>query len=116
MYLAATARRDRLRGSPAGTKGILCEKPLALTLGEIEQMADVCRATGTKLACGHQYRFHPVFIEAADCIRRGRLGTVTNVRGVIRGSIANNGPHLIDTLRFVLGDPLRCPGKVSMQA
>jgi len=90
----------------AGVKGILCEKPLALTLAEIEQMADACRAAGTKLACGHQYRFHPVFIEAAECVRSGKLGKVTKARGVIRGSISNNGPHLIDTLRFILGDPL----------
>ncbi|MGO9115865.1 MAG: DegT/DnrJ/EryC1/StrS family aminotransferase [Thermoguttaceae bacterium] len=89
----------------AGVKGILCEKPLALSLAEIEQMADACRASGTKLACGHQYRFHPVFIEAADYLRSGKLGQVSKARGVIRGSIANNGPHLIDTLRFVLGDP-----------
>jgi dTDP-4-amino-4,6-dideoxygalactose transaminase/predicted dehydrogenase len=89
----------------AGVKGILCEKPLALSMGEIDRMVEVCRASGSKLACGHQYRFHPVFVQAAVCVKSGRLGRVTAARGVIRGSIANNGPHLIDTLCFILGDP-----------
>jgi dTDP-4-amino-4,6-dideoxygalactose transaminase/predicted dehydrogenase len=89
----------------AEVKGILCEKPIALQLVEIEEMLGVCRSTGTKLACGHQYRFHPVFLRLSEAIRRGQPGSVCKVAGAIRGSLANNGPHLIDTIRFVLGDP-----------
>jgi dTDP-4-amino-4,6-dideoxygalactose transaminase/predicted dehydrogenase len=89
----------------AGVRGILCEKPIALNLAEIEEMLDVCRDHGVKLGCGHQYRFHPVFMNAAQRIAANDLGKIHEVRGVIRGSVANNGPHLIDTARFLLADP-----------
>jgi perosamine synthetase len=89
----------------ASVKGILCEKPLALNLTEIEAMIENCRAQGVKLGCGHQYRFHPVYVEAARRIAAKDLGEIRAVRGVIRGSVSNNGPHLIDTARFLLSDP-----------
>ncbi len=89
----------------AGVKGILCEKPLALQLAEVERMGAAAAARGVKLAGGHQYRFHPNYVRAAEIIRSGKLGKVTRVRGNIKSTLANNGPHLIDTVRFLLGDP-----------
>ena len=88
----------------AGVKGILCEKPLALQMDHVEQMLRVCEEAGVKLACGHQNRFHPAFVAAAQAILSGQLGDIRNVSGAIRGSIANNGTHLIDTIRFLLSD------------
>ncbi len=89
----------------AGVRGILCEKPLALTLADVERMVSACREHGVKLAGGHQYRFHPRFTRAAELVRAGELGEITSAYGCIGSTIANNGPHLIDTVRFVLGDP-----------
>ena len=57
-----------------GVKGILCEKPLALRLSDIEAMAAECRRHGVKLACGHQYRFHPNFVPAARRSDRASSG------------------------------------------
>ncbi len=91
-----------------GVKGILCEKPMALEMREVEEMIDVCRRAGVRLAIGHQYRFHPYFIHAASRVAGGALGRLVEVRGNIKDSVANNGPHLLDTIRFVLGDrPVR---------
>lgn len=87
-----------------GVKAILCEKPIALRLDEIDRMLDECNARGVKLACGHQYRFHPLFQRASELIASGRLGNILRASGSIRGSLANNGPHLIDSIRFLLAD------------
>ena len=87
-----------------GVKGILCEKPMALRMSEVDAMNDACRAKGVKLAIGHQYRFHPYFVHAARVVAGGELGKLVEVRGNIKDSVANNGPHLIDTIRFLLGD------------
>jgi hypothetical protein len=46
----------------------------------------------------------PYFVHAAELVARGDLGRVVSARGNIKDSVANNGPHLLDTLRFVLGD------------
>ena len=89
----------------SGVRGILCEKPLALTQGEVDDMVEVCRAKGIKLAGGHQYRFHSCFMRAAEAVKSGRLGKIRSARGFIKSTLANNGPHLIDTALFVLGDP-----------
>jgi len=88
----------------AGVKGILCEKPLAMQIDEMEEMISACEEHNVKLAGGHQFRFHPNFIRAAEMISGGRLGKVSTVRATMSGALANRGPHLIDTVRFVLGD------------
>ena len=33
----------------AGVKGIFCEKPMALSLGECDQILNACAKSGTKL-------------------------------------------------------------------
>lgn len=87
-----------------GVRGILCEKPLALRMDDIHMMLDECRARDVKVACGHQYRFHPIFRRGAELVASGAIGNVLSATGLIRGTLANNGPHLIDTLRYLLGD------------
>lgn len=89
----------------SGTLGILCEKPVALNMQHIAKMRSHSKSTGTKLASGHQYRFHRNFIEACNLIHSGSLGRVKHVTGCIKGVLADNGPHLIDTARFLIGDP-----------
>jgi len=87
-----------------GVKAILCEKPLALRMDDMDEMIAICQKNGVKFAVGHQFRFHPNFMRAAEAIRAGRLGAVQTVRAAMSGSLANRGPHLIDTVRFLLGD------------
>ena len=105
----------------AGVRGILCEKPLALTLADNRRIVGGCQRSGTRLAGGHQYRFHPYFIAAAAAIAAGNIGAPRRVRGQIRGSLANNGPHLFDSVRFLLGDrdalraKCRCQGPVALE-
>jgi dTDP-4-amino-4,6-dideoxygalactose transaminase/predicted dehydrogenase len=89
----------------AGVRGIVCEKPLALRLDELDRMRAACEPRGVKLAGGHQYRFHRHFIRVAGLVRSGALGAIRSVRAEVKGSLANNGPHLVDTVRFLLGDP-----------
>ncbi|MBX9623569.1 MAG: DegT/DnrJ/EryC1/StrS family aminotransferase [Gemmataceae bacterium] len=93
------------RAAAAGAKGILCEKPMALRLADMDAMIAACQEHGVKLAVGHQYRFHPHFVWAAGVVRDNLLGELRGVRGHITSTLANNGPHLFDTVRFVLGDP-----------
>lgn len=96
----------------AGVKGILCEKPLALQMSEVDQMLAVCERAKIKLAVGHQNRFHPMFTTADELVQAGRIGKIREIRGEIASSLANNGPHLLDLIRFLLGDPraveIRC--------
>ena len=67
----------------AGVKGVMCEKPIALRMDEIEEMVAVCQSFGTKLAVGHQHRFGPVFRRAAKLLQSGKLGPIQRLEGVI---------------------------------
>jgi predicted dehydrogenase len=89
-------------------KAVLCEKPMALQMHEVEEMLRVSKHGGIRLGIGHQYRFHPCFRKASELIRSGSLGRILSMKGNIADSIANNGPHLVDAIRFLLDDkPVR---------
>ncbi|MCC6445390.1 MAG: DegT/DnrJ/EryC1/StrS family aminotransferase [Armatimonadetes bacterium] len=84
---------------------ILCEKPLALRMSEIDQIREAVDKKNLKFAVGHHYRFHPRYIRAAEIVKSGALGEIRSVTGHVVGSLFDNGPHLIDSVRFILGDP-----------
>ena len=92
----------------SGARGVLCEKPLTLRLDEAIAMKQYCEANQVKLAGAHQYRFSDPFKIIRQAIANGSLGKIQSIRGCIQSTVANNGPHLIDAIRFILGDrPLK---------
>lgn len=60
---------------------VLCEKPFALTLAEVDAMIDAARDNGRVLAEAFMYRHHPQTRIAAQLVRDGRLGDVALIRG-----------------------------------
>ena len=60
---------------------VLCEKPFALSLAEVDRMTAAARANGRVLAEAFMYRHHPQTKAAGDFIRAGRLGRVSLIRG-----------------------------------
>jgi len=52
----------------AAGKHVLCEKPLGVTLEEVEALAAAVRASGLKLQVGHMKRFDPGLQSARDFI------------------------------------------------
>ncbi len=62
-------------------KHVLCERPLASTLREAEEMANAARATNVLLMEACAYRFHPQIVWALEQIHAGLLGPVRLVRG-----------------------------------
>ncbi len=89
----------------AGVKGILCEKPMAPSLGEASAMIEVCAENGVKLAIGHQHRFDPSWVEARNLVAAGAIGRPTLATIHVSDGLLNNGTHYIDGIRFILGDP-----------
>lgn len=61
-------------------KHVLCEKPFALTLAEVDKMTAVAQETGFVLAEAFMYRHHPQMKLAGEMVRHGRLGEITLVR------------------------------------
>jgi predicted dehydrogenase len=68
-----------LKAAAAG-KHIVCEKPLARTVEQAEQMIAVCREAAVKLLVAHVVRFFPEYAQAKAIVDRGEIGRVGVVR------------------------------------
>jgi predicted dehydrogenase len=103
-------------------KHVLCEKPLALTLDEVDRMSDAARETGRVLAEAFMYRHHPQTKIVGDWVRAGRLGEVHYARGFFAfpldrpqdarwkpecggGSLWDVGVYPVSFSQFVMGGP-----------
>lgn len=85
-------------------KAILCEKPMADTLGHAEQMVTACQRNGVKLAVSHQRRFVPSYTLARDLIARGAIGTARTIQSFAADGLPNYSSHQADMYRYLLGD------------
>ena len=66
---------------------VLCEKPFALSLLEVDDMIAASQATGMVLAEAFMYRHHPQTKIVGEIVRSGKLGEITVVRGVFNFSM-----------------------------
>jgi len=69
-----------IRALEAG-KHVLCEKPLALALPEVDAMASAAKKNGRVLAEAFMYRSHPQTREVAQIVSSGGLGALKALRG-----------------------------------
>lgn len=68
-----------IKAAEAG-KHILCEKPLAVTVEELDRMAAAAAANNVTLVEAFMYLHHPQTIKAQEIIREGKLGKVQQVQ------------------------------------
>lgn len=118
MVIVATpplVRAGPVRASAsAGTKAIVVEKPLSLSVRETEDMIAACESAGSRLFVCHQLRFAPEFQQLAAAVARGEIGELRLLSGVCFGGLIDQGPHLFDTICWIAGD--RSPGWVMSQS
>lgn len=62
-------------------KHVWCEKPMALTLAEAEEMAEAARAAGVVTMVGYNYIHNPAFTHAARLVQAGAIGRPVQFRG-----------------------------------
>lgn len=85
-------------------KAILCEKPMADTIGHAEQMIVACHRNGVKLAVAHQRRFVPAYTLARNLIADGAIGDVQLIQSFAADGLPNYSSHQTDMYRYLLGD------------
>ena len=70
-------------------KHVLCEKPFAVSVEEVDRMVAASHETGGVLQEAFMYRHHPQTKLAEAWVREGRLGEITLVRGIFSFSMTN---------------------------
>jgi xylose dehydrogenase (NAD/NADP) len=84
-----------VRALEAG-KHVLCEKPLALSVEEVDRIADACRRTGKAAAEAFMYRHHPLTHAAQAVVAAGRLGVVKSYCGAFTFALTREGDVRLD--------------------
>lgn len=101
--------------SAADPSAVWCEKPLASSISDGEQMIDVCDETDTELVVNHTSRF----IDNVNELRRliqsdDMLGDIQSVMGLFRMELMRNSTHLLDTIVYLLdARPERLSGYIT---
>src|SRR3989338_3889240 len=105
-------------------KHVLVEKPAARTTEEIEPLLKKAESIGKKVKVGFNLRFHPAMMKAKEIIDSGEMGKMMFIRGRYGhggrigydkewradvkiaggGELLDQGIHLIDLSRWILGD------------
>ncbi|KXK39999.1 MAG: Glucose--fructose oxidoreductase precursor [Candidatus Hinthialibacteria bacterium OLB16] len=63
-------------------KHVLCEKTMAYTVGECDEMIQAAEKNGLVLAIGHQRHANPLYLQAQGWIDEGLLGDIYHIRSL----------------------------------
>jgi len=96
MVIAAAARQP---------KAIVCQKPMAVDLGEADAMLTACARNRVKLVIAYQRPHHATWLAARDLIRAGAIGAVRQVQMDDGGNLLNNNSHNIRLALFLMDEP-----------
>jgi predicted dehydrogenase len=125
------SHRDIALAALAAGKHVLCEKPLANSVAEAQEMADAAEraaARGVVAMVGFTYRRVPAIQLARSLVEQGRLGTIQHVRAQYlqdwladprapltwrldkekagSGALGDIGAHIIDLTQFITGQQI----------
>ena len=102
-------------------KHVLCEKPLAMTAADAQEMVDACREAGVVLMEAFMYRLHPSWVAVRDLVASGRIGelravdswfsyfnadpaNIRNIRAYGGGALYDIGCYCVNLSRMLFGD------------
>ncbi|WP_371018686.1 Gfo/Idh/MocA family protein [Pseudalkalibacillus sp. JSM 102089] len=111
-------------------KHVLCEKPMATSRADAEEMIEAARASGKKLMIAHNQRFVPSHAKARDILASGEIGKVYSFRTAFGhpgpegwsvdgkdswffekekafiGAMGDLGVHKTDLIRYLLNEEI----------
>lgn len=121
-----TTHADLAFAAIAAGKHVICEKPLATSVADAEELVRRAEQAGLAATVPFVYRYHPMVHEARARVARGDLGTLLTIHGAYlqdwllserdddwrvdtslggpSRAFADIGSHLVDLVEFVTGD------------
>jgi D-xylose 1-dehydrogenase (NADP+, D-xylono-1,5-lactone-forming) len=77
-------------------KYVLCEKPLALSVEDVDRIIDAVRRTGCAAAEAFMYRHHPLTHTVQEIVKSGRLGQLRSFKGAFTFPLTRDGDVRLD--------------------
>lgn len=77
-------------------KHVLCEKPLALSVEEVDAIQAAARRHGRVVAEAFMYRHHPQTLRVQELVKNGSLGTLKLIRGSFSFVLSRDGDVRLD--------------------
>lgn len=113
--------RQVVQAAKAG-KHVLCEKPVAVSIREVDRMEAACREAGVKFMLGFCMRNNVYHKKARELVRSGALGKIVMGRAELTcwyppipgawrqdmavshgGALIDMGAHCLDILEWIMG-------------
>ncbi len=130
VYVATPNHRHAavVEAAARAGKHVMCEKPMAATLADAEEMVDACRSAGVTYGTAFDQRFHAAHQRLRALISSGALGVVCSARVHYAcwlppgwaednwradpqraggGAFMDLAPHGLDLVQYLLGEELR---------
>jgi predicted dehydrogenase len=95
-------------------KHVLCEKPMATSVKDSQNMIAACKAANKKLMIAYRCQYEPTNLHAIQLIRDGKLGTIEAIESA-NGFIEHSGEWRLDR-KMAGGGPLMDVGIYSLNA
>lgn len=96
MVIAAASRKP---------KAIICQKPMAVDLGEADEMLTACVRNDVRLIIAYQRPHHATWLKARDLIEQGAIGQVSQIQLACGGNLLNTNSHNIRLALFLMREP-----------
>ncbi|MGZ9164071.1 MAG: Gfo/Idh/MocA family protein [Anaerolineales bacterium] len=77
-------------------KHVLCEKPLALNVGDVDAMREAASKHGRVVAEAFMYRHHPQTLKVQEMVKSGSLGDLKLIRGFFSFVLSREGDVRLD--------------------
>ncbi len=103
----------------AGVRGIYIEKPYVRTPREADEISQLVKKHGTRIAVAHRNRYHPSLLQAATLLKGGTFGPLLEIRA--RGKEDKRGgaldlwvlgSHVLNLAAFFTGTPTACSASI----
>ncbi|MHB9035984.1 MAG: Gfo/Idh/MocA family protein [Armatimonadota bacterium] len=107
-------------------KHVLVEKPIALTVGEAEEMIAACKKAGVFFTEGYMMKYQALHQKAREMVSRGEIGKVVFARAQLScwypdmagawrqdpklgggGALIDMATHCYDLLQYIIGSPVK---------
>ena len=107
------------KAAMAGGAHIYAEKPFTQTLAEADDLLEISKELGLKMAVAHQVRLSPGVVQLKQEIVRGLIGELVQIRSWGKQDkraggedLVVLGTHIFDLMRLFAGDPISCRAEV----